>query len=341
MVRMKALAWLSFTALSAAGGSTCHGSSNEGGEAVKDQGDQVADVSFPGVDTSMLTTRERHEYATYVTELLSPCSNVPVSIAQCIKESRACTKCVPAAKYVLKGEREGLTRDQIEKSYHARFDSDKVKNVPVDGAASKGPDAAPVVLVEFADFTCPHCGVMAPRLEELFQTHKDSLRYVYRYFPLSGPGHENGEPAARAAAAADLQGKFWPLHDAMFANQQHLGPSDLDAMAKAVGIDLNKFHVDMESQAIKDKVANDKKLGESLGVEGTPTIYINGRELAGDLNDWVNMELGSSGTTVTMPSPSSSPSSSQAPAGMATGDAGPTKTAAAPPPPTGSANAKK
>ncbi len=311
MLRMKALAWLSFAALSAASGSTCHGSSNEGGEAAKEPADQVADVTFPGVDTSMLTTRERHEYSTYVSELLSPCSNVPVSITQCIKENRACTKCVPAAKFVLKGEREGLSRDQIEKAYHSRFDSDKVKNVPVDGAAYKGPDAAPVVLVEFADFTCPHCGIMAPRLEELFQTHKDQIRYVYRYFPLTGPGHENGQAAAQAAAAADLQGKFWPLHDAMFANQQHLAPSDIDQMAKAVGIDLNKFHVDMESQAIKDKVAADKKLGESLGVEGTPTIFINGREFAGDLNDWVNMELGSSGTTVTVPA-----------AGAAAADAG-------------------
>ena len=334
MLRMKALAWLSFAAFSAAGGSTCHGSSNEGGEAAKDPGDSVADVSFPGVDTSMLTTRERHEYSTYVTELLSPCSNVPVSIAQCIKENRSCTKCVPAAKYVLKGEREGLTRDQIEKSYHARFDADKVKNVSVDGAPYKGPSggAAPVVLVEFADFTCPHCGLMAPRLEELFQSHKDQLRYVYRYFPLSGPGHENGEPAARAAAAADLQGKFWPLHDAMFENQQHLGPSDIDAMAKSVGIDLNKLHVDMESQAIKDKVAADKKMGESLGVEGTPTIFINGRELAGDLNEWVNMELGSSGTTVSVPAPSA--------AGAAAVDAGLAKTAATPAP-TSSGNAKK
>jgi hypothetical protein len=106
-------------------------------------------------------------------------------------------------------------------------------------------------------------------------------------------------------------------------------------MAKAVGLDLNKFHVDMESQGIKDKVAADKKLGESLGVEGTPTLFINGREFAGDLNDWVNMELGSSSTTVTVPA-----------AGAAAADAGSLtgKTAATPAASaavTANANAKK
>jgi protein-disulfide isomerase len=262
------------------GTSTCNGQS--GDQASKDPNAPIPDVTLPGVDTSVLTPRERRDWTARVTELL----------AQCVQEKRACPRCLPAARLVARMVRDGLSQEQIEEGYHARFDSDKVKNVDVGKAPFKGPEGAPLTLVEFADFECPYCAVMSPVLEAIWEQHKGELRYVYKFFPLSA--HPHGEPAARAAVAAMNQGKFWEMHDKLFANRDHLEQTDLDQYAKDIGLDLPRFHRDAESQATTDWLAADRKQADALGVQGTPTIYINGREFSArqDLNEWIAQELG-------------------------------------------------
>jgi protein-disulfide isomerase len=284
------------------GTSTCNGQS--GDQASKDPNAPIPDVTLPGVDTSVLTPRERRDWTARVTELLAPCSDVPVSVAQCVQEKRACPRCLPAARLVARMVRDGLSQEQIEEGYHARFDSDKVKNVDVGKAPFKGPEGAPLTLVEFADFECPYCAVMSPVLEAIWEQHKGELRYVYKFFPLSA--HPHGEPAARAAVAAMNQGKFWEMHDKLFTNRDHLEQTDIDQYAKDIGLDLPKFHKDAESQATTDWLAADRKQADALGVGGTPTIYINGREYntRQDLNDWITQELGGE---VKTPAPAASP----------------------------------
>jgi hypothetical protein len=299
----------------------CHGQSSAGqagGEGGKPTASAVAapngDVTLPGVDTSMLTSREKHDWSTYVAALMSPCSDTPVSLAQCVQEKRSCSKCVPGAKYVLRGVRDGMSEEQIEKSYHNRFDPDRVKNVTLDGSPAKGPASAPVTLVEFADFECPFCAMEAPVLEKSWQGHKDSVRFVYKYFVISA--HPHGESAARAAIAAGNQGKFWEMHDTLFANRDHLEGADIDSYAKGLGLDVAKLHVDMQSAATTDRIERDKKLGESLGVEGTPTIFLNGRAFDPhqDLDDWINLELQSVGAAGTPSAPAAGGAGSAAPA---------------------------
>jgi hypothetical protein len=311
-----ALFLLSFGAL----GSTCHGQQSAGagsGEAAAKGGASAsagADVNLPGVDTSMLTPREKREWSAYVSELMAPCSDTPVSVADCVKEKRSCSKCVPGAKYVLRGVRDGLSQEQIEKSFHNRFDADRVKNVLLDGSPSKGPESAPITLVEFADFECPFCAMEAPVLEKAWQAHQTTVRFVYKYFVISA--HPHGESAARAAIAAANQGKFWEMHDMLFANRDHLEGADIDSYAKALGLDMAKFHADMQAPATTDRIERDKKLGESLGVQGTPTIYLNGREFDPhqDLDDWINLELQTTGAAATTGAPApASPSASGAP----------------------------
>jgi protein-disulfide isomerase len=292
-----------FVFLFGAAGSTCHGQAGAGagsGEAAKGStstssasGD--ANVTLPGVDTSALTPREKREWSSYVTTLMAPCSDTPVSVAQCVQEKRSCSKCLPAAKYVLRGVRDGMSQEQIEKSFHNRFDADRVKNVLLDGSPSKGPESAPITLVEFADFECPFCAMEAPILEKAWQAHQTTVRFVYKYFVISA--HPHGDSAARAAIAAGNQGKFWEMHDALFANRDHLEGADIDSYAKGLGLDMAKFHADMQAPATTDRIDRDKKLGESLGVQGTPTIYLNGREFDPhqDLDDWINLELQATG----------------------------------------------
>jgi protein-disulfide isomerase len=289
-------------------GSTCHGQQSAGSGEAAAKDPTGSDVNLPGVDTSMLTPREKREWSNYVSELMAPCSDTPVSVAQCVQEKRPCSKCVPGVKYVLRGVRDGMSQEQIEKSYHNRFDADRVKNVLLDGSPAKGPESAPVTLVEFADFECPFCAMEAPVLEKMWQAHQNNVRFVYKYFVISA--HPHGESAARAAIAAGNQGKFWEMHDMLFANRDHLEGADIDGYAKDIGLDMAKFHADMQAPATTDRIERDKKLGESLGVQGTPTIFINGRDydLHQDLDDWVNMEVQAAGAGATGPSAQPAPS---------------------------------
>jgi protein-disulfide isomerase len=249
------------------------------------------DVDLPGVDTHDFTPREKHEFTRFVKELASPCASVAAPIATCIAEKRPCTGCLPAAQAIAKAVREGMTREQVEDIYKQRFDAKSSHDIPLEGSPSRGPESAPVVVVEFADFECPFCQKMAPELDQMWEARKDKVRFVYKFLPLAM--HPHGEPAARAAIAAGVQGKFWQMHEKLFANGKHLEDQDLDVYAKALGLDLQRFHADMQSAATKERIDEDKKLADALSVKGTPTIYVDGREYDTkvDLNEWVDQEL--------------------------------------------------
>ncbi|MBX3202966.1 MAG: thioredoxin domain-containing protein [Labilithrix sp.] len=276
-------------------------------------------VVLDGVDTNGLTQREKKEWSSYVSEFISPCPNVPVPIAQCVKEKRDCDKCAPAAKYLVKLVKDGMPREPLEKSYKNRFDPDKVKNVPIDGSPTKGPESAPLTIVEFADFQCSHCGQFAPVLDKVVESRKSEVRFAYKFYVLGK--FPNSENAARAAIAAGKQGKFWEMHHLVFANQENLSQQGLDSMAKELGLDVGRLHADMQSPDTAERIAKDKKLGEDLKIEGTPTIFINGRQFDGhqDLNEWLNLELAMMGK---QPAPPSSAGAPAGDAGAKAGDAG-------------------
>jgi protein-disulfide isomerase len=253
------------------------------------------DVELPGVDTSGFTPREKHEFSRYVSELSSPCQAVAVPLAQCVLESRDCSACLPAAIVIAKAVRDGLAREQVEGLYRRRFDAAGAKTISLEGSPSRGPAGAPVMLVEFADFECPFCQHIAPDLDALWEKRKTKVLFVYKFMPLAM--HTHGEPAARAAIAAQVQGKFWEMHHQLFANGAHLEESDLQAYAKAIGLDLERFRSDMQSGATKARIDADRKLADALGVTGTPTIFINGRQYDGklDIDEWVDGEIATAG----------------------------------------------
>jgi protein-disulfide isomerase len=164
--------------------------------------------------------------------------------------------------------------------------------VPIDDSPSRGSSSSPIVLVEFADFTCPHCQALAPQLDKFVDDRKE-VRFVYKFYPLTGQGHERADPAARAAWAANIQGKFWEMHKKLFENPDNLEQGDFERYAKDLGLDVAKFRADMQAQGTTDKIAADRKLGDALDVHGTPTLFINGREYdkSQGLDDWVDLEL--------------------------------------------------
>jgi hypothetical protein len=254
------------------------------------------DVTLSGVDTTSLTPREKREWSTWVSELLAPCPNEPVSIAQCVKESRRCRKCLPAAQLLMKQVRTGRSRSQAEDAFFARFSPDRIKSIDPSDSPARGPASAAVTIVEWADFECPHCRHAAPLLEKVVDTHQGKVRLVFKFYPLQA--HVHGELAARAAAAALKQGKFWEMHHILFEHQDALGERDIEKYAKDVGLDFVKWKTDWESETTADRVNRDRKQGDLVTVSGTPTVYINGREydlakfdLGDDLEDWIKLEI--------------------------------------------------
>jgi protein-disulfide isomerase len=251
----------------------------------------AANVDLPGIDAHDFTPRERHELSEYVTELPAPCATVAVPVGQCVIEKRPCAACQPATLAIAKAVRDGMTREQVQGLYKARFDPASVRDIPVDGSPSRGAGSAAVVIVEFADFECPFCQKMAPELDRLWEERKEKVRFVYKFLPLSM--HPHGEVAARAAIAAQMQGRFWEMHHKLFADGQHLEDGDLTAYARSIGLDVDRFRADMAGAVASARIEADRKLADALGVKGTPTLFIDGREydVKTDIREWVDGEI--------------------------------------------------
>jgi protein-disulfide isomerase len=136
------------------------------------------------------------------------------------------------------------------------------------------PDAA-VTLVEYGDYECPYCGAAYPIVKELQAELGDSLRFVFRNFPIT-TAHPHAEQAAEAAEAAAAQGQFWPMHDLVYENQQRLAADDLVAYAGRLGLDVERFSRELGEHAHADRVHEDFMSGVRSGVNGTPTFFMNG-----------------------------------------------------------------
>jgi len=149
---------------------------------------------------------------------------------------------------------------------------------PAD-SPSFGPKNAKVTIVEWSDFQCPFCARALPALKEIKEKYPKDVRVVFRHQPL--PFHQNAQISAEASMAAHEQGKFWEMHDKMFANAQALDRASLDKYAKELGLDVNKFKQALDSGKFKAKVKADADNGMAVGANGTPTFFINGRELVG------------------------------------------------------------
>jgi protein-disulfide isomerase len=309
------LAVFGLLALAASRLTTCRSPGEAGGDASQGRSDKV--VALKGIDTSSLTARERSDWSRAVSELLSPCPDQPVSVEQCVNESRPCTACAPAARYLIDQVKRGRTRAQVDSAYRARFAADQVKTIELADSPSKGAPSAPVVIVEFADFECPACADKRTLLDKLVEEHAGKVRLVFKNFPLQI--HQNAEKAARAGVAAHRQGKFWQLHPLMFENQTDLSPGNIEKLAQKAGLDLARFRQDRDSEATADAVMKDRKQGEALDIGSTPSLFINGRAFPAspdfdqDLEDWLKLEFElTRATAAPAPTPAPAPSASAA-----------------------------
>lgn len=137
------------------------------------------------------------------------------------------------------------------------------------------PAVAAVTLVEYGDYECPHCGRAHPIVEQLLADLPGKLCFIYRHFPLAKM-HPHARPAAEAAEAAGAQGKFWEMHEMLFAHQEALERDDLLSYGREIGLDVARFRSELADRIYGPRVQEDLASGIRSGVNGTPTFFING-----------------------------------------------------------------
>jgi protein-disulfide isomerase/Skp family chaperone for outer membrane proteins len=173
-----------------------------------------------------------------------------------------------------------LSKLRKDYGYKSLIEPDRT-TVVTQGHPSKGPASAPVTIAEFSDFECPYCSGLIPTLKKLEDNYKDKIRIVYRQFPLNNI-HPSAQKAAEASLCANEQGKFWQLHDAMFADQKGLSVDALKSKAAALSMNAPAFAACLDSGkhagAVRDSIVE----GSKAGVDGTPALFINGRFLGGN-----------------------------------------------------------
>ena len=153
------------------------------------------------------------------------------------------------------------------------------QNIKLGDAPVKGPGDAKVTVIAFSDFQCPFCSRAVPVLKQIEDEYKGKVKIAFKQLPL--PFHDKAHLAAEAALAANEQGKFWPKHDKLFANQQALDRPSLEKYAEELGLNMGKFKAALDSGKFKDKVDSDAKEGAAVGATGTPTFFINGTKVVG------------------------------------------------------------
>lgn len=190
--------------------------------------------------------------------------------------------------------------------------------VSADDDPAQGPADAPITIITFSDFQCPFCSRVNPTLARLKDRYGDSIRVVFRDFPILQI-HPQAAKAAEAGACAHEQGKFWPLHDLMFANQSRLDLASLKQHAATVGLDAAAFEKCLDSGKYADEWKKDSDDAQRAGVQSTPAFFINGRPVVGavpyeQFADVINEEL----LRANRPVPPEKPAAAPSPAPSAT-----------------------
>jgi protein-disulfide isomerase len=183
-------------------------------------------------------------------------------------------------------------------------DPDRRYAVSTAGSPARGPDGAKVKIVEFSDFQCPFCARATPTLKQVEEKYGDQVQIVFKHLPLRI--HPKAPEASAAAEAAHRQGKFWEMHDRIFANQQELSLEKYTQYAQELGLDVEKFKRDLTSDEVKKRVDADAAEAAKLEVTGTPGFFVNGRFLSGarpfeDFQKLIDEELAAVGKPAAPP----------------------------------------
>ena len=219
-----------------------------------------------------------------------PCPAVSGTLAECAGGG-SCIRAAFAVRAIARGLARGEREEAITGRLLERFGPREPEQVDIKGNPCRGPADAPVTLVVFSDFQCPFCAMAAKLTEAVQDKAAPRLRVCFKHWPLTSI-HPRAQLAAQAAAAAQLQGKFWQMHDQLYANPRALDREDFVDHAREVGLDVARFERDLESDAVLLRVKQDANEAERLELLGTPSFLINGRRMTDpktipDFLDWI------------------------------------------------------
>jgi protein-disulfide isomerase len=207
-----------------------------------------------------------------------------MKVAECRMKDPSCSYSRKMASMAVKGFAEGksaaVVRAEVEKaaSQPPPVLEDPVK-ISLAGDPIRGPENARVTIVEFSDFQCPFCTKAVAQEKEIERLFPKDVRLVFKQFPLDS--HADAEFGAEVALAAQAQGKFWEMHDLLYAGFPDLSRKTVMIYAKELRLDMNKFTADLDSHKFRARVRTEEQEGEVAGVGGTPTFYFNGKKYNG------------------------------------------------------------
>lgn len=228
------------------------------------------------VDLSTLEPAQRAGLEKIFAEEVCPC-DCPKSFGQCLQEGTRCAPAVLLAQWAVKSLEEGMSIESVGEALTREITSGytaKQKKPVLEGFTFKGADKPKVTIVEYADFECGHCKAASAVVSDLVKKHPE-VKVVFKHFPLSF--HAMARKAAIAAEAAGRQGKFWKMHDALFATQELLSDDLILGHAKALGLDVARFQKDIADPELAKRVDASRNEGMAFGIDATPSFFIEGR----------------------------------------------------------------
>lgn len=255
------------------------------------KGDMIMEA--PGVDIGGLSEAQRGVFFQIINTEPSACDK-PHSMARSLQDDPDCRDSQLVAQFVSDALASGAATSAVKKAVPEVVAALTPREISVEGRPVYGSERAPVTVVVFADFQCPHCRAEAPVLRKAIDNFRGRAKLVYKHFTITG--HDRAKAAAIAAEAAHEQGKFWEMHDLVFENQMDLSDEQLYGFAEKIGLDMAQFKASYQAKKGKAVVEADKKHGEDLGIAGTPAVFVNGREVipalfGGSVTAWIDDAL--------------------------------------------------
>ena len=245
-------------------------------------------TELPGVDFTGLTAAQK-DLALKILRSETCTCGCNMKLAECRVVDPPCGDSKSLVSIVIEGVRNNRTADQIHDTLvnsplaKMRAEQQRILGDPVDiptaGDPVRGPQNAKIAIVEFSDFECPYCAQAVGQIAAILQAYPNDVKLVFKQYPLEM--HPHAIMAAEAALAANDQGKFWEMHDALFANGRRLSQQTIFSVAKGIGLDMMRFTRDMEGNRFLKSVQADVAEGDRIGVYGTPSLFIDGKPYRG------------------------------------------------------------
>ena len=247
------------------------------------QGTWQTATDLPGIDWTGVNAARKQAALKFMREEACACG-CNMKLAECRMNDPSCAVSRKLSTIAVKDFADGKTPDYIRaelKKIAAEPPPvlDDAVTISTVGDPSKGPANARITMVEFSDFQCPFCSKAVAEANNVLKLFPKDVKLVFKQFPLDT--HADAEFGAEAALAAHAQGKFWEMHDKLYAGFPDISRKTVFGYAKQIGLDMNKFAADVDSHKYAGAVHNEEQEGEKAGVGGTPTFFLNGKKYNG------------------------------------------------------------